>query len=243
MSEKENKEMSSKYSTENIFFFSAFENEIRFENENSRQSVEVKETPFNERLVEFSGLFEPIPLIDAIVITIIIIVLTIFFNTLIAIYYRKAKTSNRPYVLALVVLDFICILFVLPLICLQNVDQRNLFTVALEQVRNVAGIWIFLLNLIPSFFLAVDRFMAVFFSHKFKLWLKKIRNFKIVVFVIDCVTIFLYQFTYLINSDLKFWARLITAFSLLTVVLSSFAMYIGIYVNLVKAEKNMVDFT
>ena len=174
-----------------------------------------------------------------IAITAVVIVLTIFFNTLVALYYRKAKTSNRPYVLALVVLDFVCVLFVLPLIFIQNFEQSNTFTAALEQVRNITGVWIFLLYLMPSFFLAVDRFMAVFFPHKFKLWSKKIRNFKIVFLLVYCIMIVLYQFTNYMESHLKAGVSILLACSLFTVVSSSFAMYIGIYVNLVRASKKM----
>ena len=40
------------------------------------------------------------------------------------------------YVLALVFLDFVCVLFVLPLLFVVNIAERNPFTIALKRTRN-----------------------------------------------------------------------------------------------------------
>ena len=112
-----------------------------------KSSLDFKYT-FGEIMIQFQGDFQPIPLIAALVITVI---LSIFLNTLVAIYYRKAKTKNRPYVIALVVLDFMCVLFVLPLLVVVNIAKRNTFFIALERLRNEIGMTIFLLYLFPSF--------------------------------------------------------------------------------------------
>ena len=231
--------MSTSVFLEDIFAFSTAESGVGFENDDIQSRPVEKKVGLDKMLVQLYGEFEPIPLVDAIVITVVVIVLTIFFNTLVALYYGKAKTSNRPYVLALVVLDFVCVLFVMPAIYVHVLAESSPFTVGLEHARTEVGNWVYLLYLMPSFFLAVDRFMAVFFPHKFKLWSKKIRNFKIVIFIIFCLIILVFRVADLTDSSFKTVTSLLIAVELIVVTLGSFAMYIAIYVNLVRARKNM----
>ena len=230
--------MSAIFSTEYSFVYATFESENPYNQWSTKSAVD-KEVRLGQNLIKLHHALEPIPVTDAIVITVIVILLIIISNLLVLIYYRKSKTSNRPYVLALVVLDFVSILFVPPmeLIFMYKHDAAyiNFANIRLEIVN-----WVYLFYLVPSFFLAVDRFMAVFFPHKFKLWLKKIRNFKIVAFVVYCGFVLGFRVTYLIDSDLTIVFSATVSFCLfIVIVLGSFAMYIAMYVNLIRTAKSM----
>ena len=229
--------MSSQTYIADMFVLSTVESEILLENDDGSHNV--KNVHFDEIMIEMYGNFKPVPLIHVIPIQAVIIFLSVFFNTLVAMYYRKAKTSNRPYVLALVVLDFVCVLFVVPVKLVTSlVDGSHV----MEMIRLDITFWVYLLYVTPSFFLAVDRFMAVFFPHKFKLWSKKIRNFKIVFFVIYCALVLAFTVSYLLGPGLMIIFGLMVAFiMLIVIVLGSFAMYIAIYVKLVRARKSMKE--
>ena len=227
--------MSSQTYIADMFVLSTVESEILLENDDGSHNV--KNVDFDEIMIEMYGNFKPVPLIHVIPIHAVILVVCVLCNTLVAMYYRKAKTSNRPYVLALVVLDFVGVLFIVPTVL---VTQLVKGTGVLEMIRYEVGMWVYILYVTPSFFLAVDRFMAVFFPHKFKLWSKKIRNFKIVAFVVYSVLVLAFRVTDFVGSDLSLVFGLMVSFKMIIlIVLGSFAMYIAIYVKLARARKNM----
>ena len=118
--------------------------------------------------------------------------------------------------MTLVVLDFVCVLFVMPFSYVDHFAERSAVTVVFKTIRKEVGICTYIFYLIPSFFLAVDRFMAVFFPHKFKLWLKKIRNVKIVGFVFYCILVLAYRIADLIGSDLTIVFGSIVSFIMLS---------------------------
>ena len=113
----------------------------RFQEDEDQSHVN-KKVGFGEKMVSFPGNFQPIPVVDAIVIIVVIIVLTIVFNTLVLMYYRKAKTSNRPYVLALVVLDFVCVLFIAPALLVTTLVSGT-YMYILRMIRFEVGMCVY----------------------------------------------------------------------------------------------------
>ena len=85
--------MSTSVFLEDIFAFSTAESGVGFENDDIQSRPVEKKVGLDKMLVQLYGEFEPIPLVDAIVITVVVIVLTIFFNTLVALYYRKGENQ------------------------------------------------------------------------------------------------------------------------------------------------------
>ena len=84
--------MSSSSYTSDIFAFSTFEYDVLLASD-LRISKDEK-LGFYDIMIEMYGNFKPVPLTDVITLHAVILVVCVFFNTLVAMYYRKSKTSN-----------------------------------------------------------------------------------------------------------------------------------------------------
>ena len=106
-------------------------------------------------------------------------------NILVFKYYSKTKTSNRPYVLALVFLDFLAVFLThLPTFILSLLEISQAWLI----VQFVVYCFLNYLAIISLFLhasLGMDRFLAVFFPHTFKRYKTRTRILKIfTVFVL-----------------------------------------------------------
>ena len=138
---------------------------------------------FDPWLVRMHNRFAEISFVDAVAISCSIACLSLFLNSFVVVFYRKMKTSTRPYILLLAALDCIFVLVVLlpnPVIALMYDSPAK---TVLKTLRYYAATSLFTLYLNPTFYLALDRFIAVFFPHKFKVLAPKMRPLKVGLFV------------------------------------------------------------
>ena len=92
-------------------------------------------------------------------------------------HYYGVKSSNRPYVLAFVLLDIGTAIFaMIPGVIKENVPS---IPAAVRYAPNIWGVLSAAVYLYPSLFLALDRFLAVYFPHKFRVISGKTRAFKV----------------------------------------------------------------
>ena len=125
--------------------------------------------------------FTPIPTAPRAVITVCIVLLTAISNGFIFKYYYKSKTSNRPYVLALVYLDFILVIVGLIPRFILTLFETTKTTETLLYVNYALTMMIFSLYFCPPMFLGLDRFLAVMLPHKFFQFKTRTRIIKVML--------------------------------------------------------------
>ena len=132
-------------------------------------------------LVDVNDLFagyKPVPLVQGLVITCIIFALNILQNSTIFKLYYPVKTDLALYIKVLAAYDFVtgCVSAGCRLVLLVNPSNITAI-LALNAVFDI------LLGhaMLGPLFLALDRFLVVVFPHKFQLYEKKMRIFKVVL--------------------------------------------------------------
>ena len=126
--------------------------------------------------------FTEIPPVHSTVIWLVLLALTLSLNPIVWWHYYGVKSSNRPYVLAFVVLDVGSAVFaMIPGVIKENVVNVEILPIAIFYAPNTWGAVNAAVYLYPSLFLALDRFLAVYFPHKFREMSVKTRVFKIVM--------------------------------------------------------------
>ena len=125
------------------------------------------------------NLFREIPLPQRAVLTSSILTLTLTLNILVFKYYSKSKTSNRPYVLALVFLDFLTVfLGHLPTFIL-SLFEINQTLLTVQFVVYGLTSYLVIICFFPPVFLGIDRYVAVFYPHTFREYKTRIRILKL----------------------------------------------------------------
>ena len=124
--------------------------------------------------------FEEIPLLDELIMLAVIVCVGLVFNSIILFLYFKEKCDLSRYIRVFAIYD----LFVLVATCIDRASD-------LVETLHVIGILMDLIILITvaaslfgPLFLALDRFLAVWFPHSFHLYEKKMRIFKIILVLI-----------------------------------------------------------
>ena len=134
--------------------------------------------------------FLPIPPLQLAIITACIIFLSSFLNFFVLRFYWRVKDSTRPYILSLVALDSVAILFtLLPVSVVYCLEVKNLASVIVLQLSFQCARYTFILYLYPSLFLALDRFLAVWFPHKFRILSPKFKKVKIFLVILTFVLV------------------------------------------------------
>ena len=134
-----------------------------------------------ESLTVIFDKFTPIPIVPRAVITVCIVLLTAVSNALIFKHYYKSKTSNRPYVLALVYLDFILVVVGLIPRFILTLFETTKTIETLLYVNYALTMMIFSLYFCPPMFLGLDRFLAVTLPHNFFQFKTKARVVKVLL--------------------------------------------------------------
>ena len=106
--------------------------------------------------------------------------LAIFLNSFVIHFYWKSSSSVKPYALVLAVMDIsiMTIAFVSLIINLCDLKE-SIFGKICARIRYFVALPIFLFCVAPHFFLAIDRFFAVYFPYRFKAIYPRIRVLKI----------------------------------------------------------------
>ena len=131
------------------------------------------------RFEDYFPVTAPMPLNHRIALVSMIVILTIFLSSLVLKFYLKSKDYARPYILALVVIDFASVFFsLIPNVVLNfpSLDVEIfevIFTFYLTSMALSFGLYLY-----PSFFLALDRFVVVLFPLKFREMTSYIRGIK-----------------------------------------------------------------
>ena len=157
------------------------------------RSLVTSQVGFGALMVRLNKNFAEIPFVDVVAISCSIAFLSVFLNSFVVVFYRKAKTNDRPYILLLAALDTMSVIFtLLPHTCLALV-RDSLAKYLLSTTRHFVGSAIFGLYLHPTFYLGLDRCVAVFFPHKFPVLAPKLRPFKVCLFVTQFLAVLLHS--------------------------------------------------
>ena len=185
--------------------------------------------------------FTEIPPVHSTVIWLVLLALTLSLNPIVWWYYYRVKGGNRPYVLTFVVLDVGSAVFaMIPEIIKENVASTETLPVAVRYAPNTWGVLSAAVYLYPSLFLALDRFLAVYFPHKFQLISGKTRVFKIVMVslsVVNSVVMILAELLFGFSSVAFMLLLAVFWFLLVSQFISSVVIYAAIVVRIFKSSR------
>ena len=146
------------------------------------------------------------------------------------------------YILLLAALDCIFVLVVLlpnPVIALMYDSPAK---TVLKTLRYYAATSLFTLYLNPTFYLALDRFIAVFFPHKFKVLAPKMRPLKVGLFVMQILCNGMHGVFELFLPNLAKFSLIpmvIGWLIVLTVLIASPVLYLAIFCKLMVSDRKM----
>ena len=211
-----------------------------FDDDVDGRSLVTSKVGSDSLMVHLHPQFAPVPFVDVVAISCLIAFFSLFLNSLVIVFYRKTKTSTRPYILMLAALDLFAVLFtLLPHLPLAYMEKSVAKTV-LMTIRQYAGACSFSLYLVPIFYLALDRFMAVSFPHKFKVLAPKMRPFKVGLIVL---LILLNVAHFVIEMVIPGNISLIPAFTgwfiILIMLIASPVLYLAIFCQLMIQARKM----
>ena len=187
-------------------------------------------------------IFQPLPLLPAAIITWSFFALSLVLNSLVFRHYFWSQARTKVYVLALIVLDLFSIVFnLVPKFVLYFVTDRAAFVV-LSCIRFFTVVVLFGSYLYPSLFLALDRFLAVYFPHKFHLLFGRVRVGKIIAVSLnvaisstDAVCTLLFG----IKSSTALLVKAVNWLFLLTQLIVSVVLYVAIVVQLLTSSNKL----
>ena len=199
---------------------------------------------FPETLTKSSLPFTPIPVEQTVSILGSIILLSVVLNSFVIAFYKKAKTSNRSYVLALALLDFLSVIFCLFPQILEAIVPNDSAKYFFDRLASFFVVNLFNFYMFPSLFLAVDRFFAVFYPHKFKIFAPKIRKGKIVILVLSSSFQLLRIIVYFLTGEksvLSVALEFIAFTWIFVQVVTSTILYVAIAVKILRSNKKMAE--
>ena len=144
-------------------------------------------TPFIESVFHH----DDVPMWQHICIIWTLFVLGSILNGFVIKVYWRIKSTCRVYVLAMAVIDLVCLNFVLlPRFVLLFLGE-GLLREVVELIRHEIAILIFSVHTTIPFLLALDRLVAVLFPHKLHIMLKRVRPLKVVALSLDVLWVLL----------------------------------------------------
>ena len=139
-------------------------------------------------------------------------------------------------------LDLTTLTFVLlPYFVLLFVDQSFAREV-MKMIRYTLGILVFNLYMFLPLFLALDRFVAVTYPHKMKLYLTRLRPFKVVCIVHCCLQVTAAMAVEAMLGTESIWFIVSSFYGLLAItieVVSALTLYVIIAVKVTMSRKKM----
>ena len=215
-----------------------------FDDDVDGRSLVTSQVGSDALMVHLHPRFSPVPFVDAVAISCSIAFLSLFHNSFVIVFYRKTNTSARPYILLLAALDLKYVHFILlPNVGLGLMEESVAKTV-LKTIRRYAGSCLFLLYLVPTFYLALDRFLAVFFPHKFKVLAPKMRPFKVGLFVVSILlNVAHFAIEMIIPGNISLIPFFIGWFIVLIMLLVSPVLYVAIFCQLMVSARKMAGHT
>ena len=236
--------MAESFSTENFLLFlseqvASTEVVEGFDADKGSRSLMTSQVGFKSIVVRVHSKFSAIPLVDAAAFTFSIVFLSLFLNLFVVVFYRKTKTSARSYILLLAVLDCVNVLLsLLPHVGLALLDE-SLMKSAISTVREFVGTVLFALYLNPTFYLALDRCIAVFIPHKFQVIAPKLRPFKIGLFVLQILLAVQYFVAREISTVLGLIALIPGWLIVLFMIIVSPILYLAIFCKVMTSDRKM----
>ena len=186
--------------------------------------------------------FTKIPRSHHIALLSVLCALVLVSNILIVCFYRKSKTSDRWYILTWATFDLSFFALILVPDLITYIVDRPLFGRVVLIVRFCMVATILNFYFYPCFFLALDRFCAVVWPHKFLAISSKLRRFKIVLVAVNCVLLTLLLISeHVVGAGSMFWMvmNLITSTMFVLVILTSSVLYVAIAISLWKTNRNL----
>ena len=225
-------------------FFQFFSTSTDYENVESFDDIfegEISPELFGLEIREET--FVPISPIENAILALTCVLLSIILNSFIVrFYYYHSKSANRPYVLALVALDWTAVVFVVFPRFLIAVVKSHLAFIILDWIYFGFAFVVFGSYLIPSFYLAVDRFLAVWFPHKFQVLARKARPIKIAFLTSQftvCVAHVLAEVISGMNSSVSLPLKAVAWLLLAVQLFGSVGLYSAIVVRLILAHQRL----
>ena len=186
--------------------------------------------------------FTKIPRSHHIALLSVLCVLVLVSNIFIVCFYRKSKTSDRWYILTWATFDLSFFALILVPDLITYIVDRPLLGPVVLIVRFCMVATILNFYFYPCFFLALDRFCAVVWPHKFLAISIKLRRFKIVLVALKCVLLTLtFVADNVFGVESLFWKVMsfITSALLVLIILTSGVLYVLIAISLWRANKNI----
>ena len=176
---------------------------------------------FDDDIEEFDAYWTPIPILHDIILMSVMPVIGLSLNAIIFRCYFSVKSDVARYSRVLSVFDSFAIVTSLGVRCTELAFPRERF--AIEQLTSTLNIAI-VFTMIAPLFLALDRFLIVWFPHNFQLHERKMRVFKTVVFVLTLLISLIlfwrhkYRFIFVALATLLLLMQFLSCIILYTVI-------------------------
>ena len=194
---------------------------------------------------EQSYLFLEIPPLHLLVIAICQILISIILNFFVLRYYWRVRDSTRPYILSLVALDSFTMLFaLLPMSLVFYMRSEAQASFIILNFTNSFTRFVSITYLYPSLFLALDRFLAVQYPHKFRVLAPKLKRVKLAfvlcTFVYGIITGVLQMF-FSVNSLMYVIGGSLNILVILSQLLGSIVLYSLTAYRVLKSGRKMAE--
>ena len=181
-------------------------------------------------------LFSQIPEAHQLAMAVIVLVVGLVLNSIIFRCYFRVKSSIARYIRVFAVFDIFVILDAVSIwiVPLYFESEKTLLRV-LNLIMTVTINY----SMLGPLFLALDRFLIVSFPHNFQLHEKKMRGFKIALFLLTVVLSSFNLFVVIQGLDRRLVTIIVTNFTLQ--FLACVVLYVIIVVKIVTSERKMKD--
>lgn len=229
------------FSTETVFPIEGKSFKTEENHKNLLKSLDNGEKRDIEIFIGDERFFTPIPNSHFLAIACTIAILSPVLNTLVFAFYRNSKSNTRSYILALVLMDFSCILFVLVPSIISLLIENEDITLYIKVTYWFVGSILINSSFCPSLLLAFDRCLVVTIPHKFQLYWGKLRVFKCTLVAITTIVSFstcLCELLIGLESAITTTLLVIRSVIWLSQLITALVLYFVMGYKIFKANKN-----